>query len=67
MRDIKKEFENSFKGYHKDAPAHLKKETEDLKNQKAGFPWGLKVNKKPSIDKKEYKGISKALKNAMKD
>lgn len=31
MKDIKKQFENSFAGYHKDAPAHLKKESAKLK------------------------------------
>ena len=31
MKDIKKEFENSFAGYHKDAPSHLRKESAKLK------------------------------------
>lgn len=31
--DIKKDFENSFKGYHKDAPSHLRKESADLKKK----------------------------------
>lgn len=33
--DIKKDFENSFKGYHKDAPSHLRKESANLKKKVA--------------------------------
>lgn len=33
--DIKKDFENSFKGYHKDAPSHLRKESANLKKNVA--------------------------------
>ena len=35
MKDIKKEFENSFSGYHKDAPAHLHNESKKLAKQRA--------------------------------
>ncbi len=34
MRDLKKEFENSFKGYHKDAPKFLKAKSNALHKAK---------------------------------
>ena len=33
---IKEKFENSFKGYHKDAPKHLKSESKKLIAKKMG-------------------------------